>query len=53
MDNFGSRTVLILAGGVLIIMLGWGLLITQMAYQAVEHCAYQSQKLTCTPADKG
>jgi hypothetical protein len=52
MDNFGSHTVLILATVFLIMMLGWSLLLPQMAHQAV-HCAYQSQKLTCTSASKG
>ena len=52
MDNFGGHTVLILATAFPIMMLGWSLLLPKMAHQA-EHCAYQSEKLTCTSAGKG
>jgi hypothetical protein len=47
MENFGKRTILILAAGFLIVNLVFGVFLAVASHQSAVGCAYRGSSLTC------
>ena len=49
MENFGIRTVLILAAAFLIANLGWLVVVSEIAHTPTVYCTYHGVSVVCAP----